>query len=79
MPFGLADTILSCLDWITAAQTLSLYTDLVCQSIGRSRPSLAAAMSLVSGVARGVTMRLQPPPEVPTIPRENISFFRKTA
>ena len=79
MPFGLADTILSCLDWVTAAQTLSLYTDLVCQSIGRSRPSLGAATSLVSAVARGITMRLQPPPEAPKIPRENISFFRKTA
>jgi hypothetical protein len=79
MPFGLADPILSCLDWVTAAQTLSLYTDLVCQSLGRSRPSLAAATSLVSAVARGVTMRLQPPPEVPKIPRENISFFRKSA
>jgi C-8 sterol isomerase len=29
VPFGVADELLSCLDWQTAVQTLSLYTDLV--------------------------------------------------
>jgi C-8 sterol isomerase len=76
MPFGLADELVSCLDWVTAAQTLSLYTDLVCQSIGHSRPALRASASLVSALARGVTMRLRPPPEVTAIPRDNIHFFR---
>jgi C-8 sterol isomerase len=76
LPFGLADELLSCLDWVTAAQTVSLYTDLVCQSIAKNSRALKAPLSLVSGAARMLTDRLRPPPEVPQIPRENIRFFR---
>lgn len=70
VPFGIADELLSCFDWVTATQTLTLYTDLVCQDIGRRHPSIAAATSLVGGLARRITHKLTPPPEVPSIPRE---------
>jgi C-8 sterol isomerase len=77
VPFGIADELLSCFDWVTAAQTLTLYTDLVCQSIGHGRPMLAPATSRVSAVARNLTQRLVPPPEVQPIPKDNIPFFRR--
>ena len=76
LPFGVADELLSCWDWVTAAQTLTLYTDLVCQSLGRRYAPLKKPFSLVSAAARTLTERLRPPPEVPEIPKENIKFFR---
>ena len=80
LPFGLADEALSCLDWLTAVQTVSLYTDLCCQSLGQSLaqrlPQARAPLALVSAAARAVTERLRPPPEVPAIPKHNIKFFR---
>ena len=77
LPFGLADELVSCWDWVTAAQTLSLYTDLVCQSLGRRYAPLKQPFSLVSAAARAVTERLRPPPEVAEIPKDNIKFFRR--
>ncbi len=79
IPFGIADELLSCFDWVTAAQTLSLYTDLVSQDIGRKLPAIAGATAVVSALARKLTHRLVPPPEVPAMPRDNIRFFRKSA
>lgn len=79
MPFGIADELLSCLDWVTAAQTLTLYTDLVCQSLGRRYPRARKPLARVSATAGRLTQRLQPPPEVSAIPKENIKFFRRTA
>ena len=76
MPFGVLDELLSCMDWVTAAQTLSLYTDLVAQSIGQQNKRLSSPLKLISAGARALTERLRPPPEVPAIPRENIKFFR---
>jgi C-8 sterol isomerase len=76
MPFGLADELLSCLDWVTAAQTLTLYTDLVCQSLARQYLPARRPLRLVSTIARSLTQRLTPPPEVPQIPKQNIKFFR---
>jgi hypothetical protein len=76
MPFGLADELLSCLDWVTALQTLSLYTDLVCQALGQRFAPARGALTLVSAAARTVTQRLRPPPELPAIPKQNIRFFR---
>ena len=76
MPFGVLDELISCFDWVTAAQTLSLYTDLVSQSIAQKNKRLRQPLQLVSAVARTITERLRPPPEVPAIPRENIKFFR---
>lgn len=77
MPFGLLDELLSCMDWVTATQTLSLYTDLVAQSLVRTNPGIEGPLRLVSSAARRVTERLRPPPQVPAIPRENIKFFRE--
>jgi C-8 sterol isomerase len=79
VPFGVADELLSCFDWVTAAQTLSLYTDLVTQNIGRQVPALAPATKIISSLARKVTFSLMPPPEVPAMPKDNIRFFRKSA
>lgn len=71
VPFGIADELLSCLDWVTAGQTLSLYTDLIFQQVGRQLPVGGAIASLISAAARRVTHKLTPPPEAPSIPREN--------
>jgi C-8 sterol isomerase len=79
VPFGLADELLSCLDVQTAAQTLSLYTDLVCQHYGRTLgaapgpfgPAAKLATSVVGGAARKVTDWLKPPPTVLEMPRDN--------
>ena len=77
MPFGIADELLSCLDWVTAAQTLTLYADLVCQSLGRRYPRARRPLARVSATAGRLTQRLRPPPDVPAIPRQNIKFFRR--
>ena len=71
LPFGLADELVSTMDFVTAAQTVSLYTDLVCQALGQKLPLVKKPASLVSGVARAVTHKLMPPPELGTIPKEN--------
>ncbi len=71
LPFGLADELVSTMDFVTAAQTVSLYTDLVCQALGQKLPLVKGPASLVSGVARAVTQKLMPPPELGTIPKEN--------
>jgi C-8 sterol isomerase len=76
MPFGVMDEMLSCLDWVTAAQTLSLYADLVSQSLAQRSKRLRQPLKLVSAMARTLTERLRPPPEVKSIPKENIKFFR---
>ena len=76
MPFGVMDEMLSCLDWVTAAQTFSLYTDLVAQSLVPRNKRLRQPLQLVSAAARAITERLRPPPEVASIPKENIKFFR---
>ncbi len=71
LPFGLADELMSTLDFVTAAQTVSLYTDLVCQALGQKLPLVRGPASLVAGVARAVTHKLMPPPELGHIPKEN--------
>ena len=46
MPFGIAEEIFVCWDFLTATQTLSLYTDLMAQAYGQQvRPSEAAHRS----------------------------------
>jgi hypothetical protein len=50
---------------------VSLYTDLVCQALGQKLPLVRGPAALVSGVARAVTHKLMPPPELGTIPKEN--------
>ncbi len=80
LPFGLADELLSTLDIKTAAQTVTLYADLVTQSIGqklaRALPGpMGGVAQLVSGAvastARRMTHALESRPTLPQIPRDN--------
>jgi hypothetical protein len=80
MPFGLADELLSTVDLKTAAQTLSLYTDLVAQHLGRTLgarlpspvgPAARGAARLLSRAARRVTDGLMAPAPLPEIPADN--------
>jgi hypothetical protein len=76
MPFGLADELLSTLDFATAAQTVTLYTDLIAQSFGHRVAALPGAVrkplqlgtSLASSTARTLTRWLQPPTTTTEIP-----------
>ena len=69
LPFGLADELMSCLDFQTAAQTVSLYTDSVSRHYGpayalRPLPVVGPAAKLVTGLvgdaARKMTDWLEP-------------------
>jgi C-8 sterol isomerase len=78
LPFGLADEVMSCLDYQTAAQTVSLYTDLVSRHVGRTLgtakvigPAVKLATSVVGGAARRVTDWLQAPATLREMPRDN--------
>jgi C-8 sterol isomerase len=71
VPFGIADELISCLDWVTAAQTFSLYTDLIMQNVARQLPVGKWLAKLLSTGARSVTTKLLPPPEHDRIPRDN--------
>ena len=78
MPFGLADEVLSTLDFKTAVQTLSLYTDLVLQHAGRQLsklPVVGTPASLIagfiSGAARRVTDALMAPATLHEMPKDN--------
>jgi C-8 sterol isomerase len=71
IPFGLADELLSTLDFKTAAQTLSLYTDLMAQHVGRRFGAARPLTGALSRVARRVTDRLQARPTLPEIPKDN--------
>jgi hypothetical protein len=76
LPFGVLSEILGCLDWVTVTQTFTLYADLVAQATAQRRPMLRTPLNLFAGAARMLTNRLVPPPEVPSIPKDNIKFFR---
>jgi hypothetical protein len=71
LPFGIADELLSTLDLVTAAQTVSLYTDLMAQAIGQKVPRARRGAELIAGAARRVTEKLKPPPELGYIPKVN--------
>jgi len=77
MPFGVAEELLVCWDGLTAVQTLTLYTDLVLQSVGQKVPSLRPITSIVAQAAGRVTRALVPSPEVSHIPDDNIGWFQK--
>jgi len=77
IPFGIAEEIFVCWDFLTAAQTLSLYTDLVSQSIGRTCRPLKPLTWAISKVAHCVTQSLIPSPEVRSIPEKNIHWFQR--
>lgn len=78
LPFGLADELLSTLDFQTATQTVSLYADLVSRHYGRTLgntpvigPAVKLATGLTSTVARWVTNRMQGPPTLHEMPKDN--------
>ena len=77
VPFGIASEILVCWDLLTATQTLSLYADLMAQSLGQKYARLAPYAAPVSRVASTITRMLTPSPEVSRIPRKNISWFQR--
>jgi C-8 sterol isomerase len=72
MPFGLADEILSTLDFATAIQTVALYTSLIGRHwgnpINRDYPVLLgfkrAAALLMNWIGPAVTKALTPPPYI---------------
>lgn len=83
VPFGIADEILSTVDFKTAAQTLSLYADLVSQAVGQKLgqsvlKQLGPAASIaqlvtgaVSGTARRITRALEAPATLKQMPSDN--------
>jgi hypothetical protein len=75
-PFGVAEELLICWDLLTALQTLSLYTDLVSQSIGYRLGPFKFLTKPVSYLAHKVTKALEPAPEVKEIPKKNIRWFK---
>jgi hypothetical protein len=77
MPFGIAQEIFICLDFLTATQTLSLYTDLVAQAYGRKCVLLKPLAVPTSWLAYKVTKALIPSPEVSEIPQKNIRWFQR--
>jgi C-8 sterol isomerase len=77
VPFGIASEILVCWDLLTATQTLSLYADLMAQSLGQKYARLAPFAAPVSRVASTITRMLTPSPEVSRIPQKNIRWFQR--
>jgi hypothetical protein len=77
VPFGIAEEIFICWDLLTATQTLSLYTDLVAQSLGQKYTGVKPVTDSVSRLAHRVTRALIPSPEVTGIPRKNIRWFQR--
>ena len=77
MPFGVAEELLICWDPLTALQTVSLYTDLTSQAIGRKLVFLKPFTIPISWAAHKVTKALQPAPEVSSIPKKNIHWFQR--
>jgi hypothetical protein len=77
VPFGVAEELLICWDPLTALQTVSLYTDLTSQAIGRKLVFLKPFTIPISWVAHKVTNVLQPSPEVSSIPKKNIHWFQR--
>lgn len=78
VPFGMADVLFSCWDFVTAAQTLTMYTDLTMQHVARTMPRLRPFASALARGASALTHRLEPPAEVGSVmPRENTRYFRR--
>jgi len=77
MPFGIAEEIFICLDFVTALQTVSLYTDLTAQTWGHKLVILKPFTIPVSFLAHRLTRALKPTPQVKAIPKKNIGWFQK--
>jgi len=77
MPFGVAEELLICVDYLTVVQTFSLYTDLIMQAWGQKVKILKPVTKPVSWVANKITRALEPAPEVTEIPKKNIRWFKQ--
>ncbi len=77
VPFGIAEEIIVCWDFLTATQTVSLYTDLVAQALGQKYARLRPLTGPISRVASTVTKMLMPAPGVSEIPQKNIRWFQR--
>jgi len=77
VPFGIAEEIMVCWDFLTATQTITMYTDLVMQSLGRQVPRLRPITSAIANIAGKATRALVPSPEVSHMPDENIRWFQR--
>ena len=77
MFFGITEEIIICQDFLTATQTVSLYTDLVAQSWGHKLGIFKPVVKPLSFLAHKVTTMLQPSPEVKEIPKKNIRWFQR--
>jgi hypothetical protein len=62
---------------LTALQTVSLYTDLTSQAIGRKLVFLKPFTVPTGWAMHKVTKALQPAPEVSAIPKKNIHWFQR--
>ena len=76
LAFGVAEEILICVDYLTVAQTFSLYTDLMAQSFGHKLGIMKPITKPISYIARKVTQKLEPAPQVREIPKKNIRWFK---
>jgi hypothetical protein len=76
-PFGVTEEIFICWDFLTALQTLSLYTDLVSRSLGQKCFILKPFTKPISFISHKLTKALEPSPEVKEIPKKNIRWFQR--
>jgi C-8 sterol isomerase len=77
IPFGIVSEIAICWDFVTAAQTMTLYTDLVAQALGQKLKPLKPVTGVLSKLAHKATTALIPSPEVSAIPDRNIRWFQR--
>jgi len=77
VPFGVAEELFICWDPLTALQTVSLYTDLTSQSIGRKLVFLKPFTIPIAWLAHKMTKALEPTPELKAIPKKNIHWFQR--
>lgn len=75
--FWVADEMLSCIDFFTIMQTVSIYLDLLFQYIGRIIPILKWPAKGISFLFHMLTKALTPPPQVTEIPKKNIKWYKK--
>jgi len=74
MPFGLADELLSCLDFKTAARTLSIYASLIGHHWHNGNAIKKMAAIVPSFLGPKITRWLSPPPLTGEIPDNNMKF-----
>jgi hypothetical protein len=77
MPFGVWEELFVCWDPLTALQTVSLYTDLTSQAIGKKLVFLKPFTIPIAWLAHKVTKILEPTPDLKNIPKKNIHWFQR--